>query len=144
MPYLKIWLHIVWSTKNREPLLEKPIRQRIFDHIRENAKEKGIYIDHINGHNDHVHCLVSLMADQTVAKIVQLIKGESSHWVNQNQITSRPFGWQTEYFAMSVSQSQVDRVRAYIRNQESHHREVSFAEEYELMMDKYGFEKMSG
>ncbi len=144
MPYLKVWLHIVWSTRNREPLLVKEIRNKVFEHIRQNAKDKGIYIDHINGYVDHVHCLISLKSDQTIAKTIQLLKGESTHWINQNELIEGHFSWQTEYFAVSVSQYQVDRVRAYIRNQESHHRKVSFDEEYELMMEKYGFEKMSG
>ncbi len=144
MPYLKVWLHIVWSTRNREPLLVKEIRNKVFEHIRQNAKDKGIYIDHINGYVDHVHCLISLKSDQTIAKTIQLLKGESTHWINQNELIEGHFSWQTEYFAVSVSQSQVDRVRAYIRNQESHHGKISFADEYELMMEKYGLEKMSG
>lgn len=78
MPFTKIWLHLVWATKERALLLKKEIRQPLFTHIRNNAKTKGIYIDFINGHLDHVHCLVCLEPDQTVARVVQLIKGESS------------------------------------------------------------------
>lgn len=86
MPFVKTWIHLVWSTKNREPFLTKEVRQKIFVHIRENAKEKGIYIDFINGHIDHVHCLVSLGVNQSIAKTVQLIKGESSFWINKNNL----------------------------------------------------------
>ena len=83
MPYIKVWIHFVWSTKHRIPFIKtREIRQTIFNHIRENAKEKGIYIDFINGYTDHVHCLVSLGIDQSMSKIMQLIKGESSFWIN--------------------------------------------------------------
>ncbi len=78
MPFVKVWIHFVWSTKNREPYLRDEIRQTVFQHIRENAQKKGIYLDLINGYTDHVHCLISLGTDQTIEKIMQLIKGESS------------------------------------------------------------------
>lgn len=79
MPFTKVYIHFVWSTKNRKPFLATPeIRQLMWNHIRENAKEKGIHIDFINGYSDHCHCLVSLGVDQTIQKVMQLIKGESS------------------------------------------------------------------
>ncbi len=66
MPFVKVWIHFVWSTKNREPFLKDEIRPNVFQHIQENAKEKGIYLDFINGYTDHVHCLISLGTDQTI------------------------------------------------------------------------------
>lgn len=75
---------------------------------------------------------------------MQLIKGESAFWINKNHLTTGKFGWQTEYFAVSVSESRIDKVRDYIKNQESYHKKTSFNEEYGLFMDKYGFEKFSG
>jgi len=63
MPFYKIWIHLIWSTKNREPILQKEIRQRLFTHIRDNANAKGIYLDFINGHIEHVHTLISLGAE---------------------------------------------------------------------------------
>ncbi len=98
MPWIKVWLHFVWSTKNREPLLTDEIRYKVFRHVRENAKKKDIHIDFINGYNDHVHCLISLGADQTLSKIMQLIKGESAFWINKNNLCKTKFGWQDEYF----------------------------------------------
>lgn len=62
MPYVRIWLHIVWSTKNRKPLLTKENRQHLFAHIKDNGIKKGFYMDTVNGNIDHVHCLVSLQA----------------------------------------------------------------------------------
>jgi putative transposase len=111
MPFVKVWIHIVWSTKSREPFLSDGIRQEVFQHIRTNAREKGIFLDFIGGYVDHVHCLVSLGTNQNIEKIVQLMKGESSHWINQNNLCKAKFAWQDEYFAVSVSEAVVDKVR---------------------------------
>jgi REP element-mobilizing transposase RayT len=140
MGYVKIWVHLVWTTKYREPTLTKEIRQEIFKHIRENAKKKGIYIDFINGYLDHVHCLISLGNGQTIDKIVMLLKGESSYWVNKNRIVRKKFEWQDDYFAVSVCESALNRVRNYIKNQENHHRKKPYEKEYQEFIRKYGFE----
>jgi len=139
MAYVRIWVHFVWSTKNREPILKKEIRQEMFDHIESNAKQKGILLDIINGYHEHVHALVRLKADETVAKLAQLLKGESSHWSNKQNLLPGKFEWQDEYFAVSVSESSVEEVRRYIRNQEDHHRTKPFSEEYDEFLRKYGF-----
>ncbi len=130
MPYFKVWIHLVWATKNREPALKKEIRQILFDHIRENAPPGDIHLDSINGHLEHVHALISLKGDQTISKIVQLLKGESSHWINRQGLSPHRVEWQNDYGAFSVSDSQINMVREYIRNQEEHHRKRSFGEEY--------------
>ncbi|MEZ5009322.1 MAG: IS200/IS605 family transposase [Chitinophagales bacterium] len=142
MPFIKVYIHFVWSTKNRLPYLKtKEIRQKLWEHIRDNAKQKGIFIDFINGYTDHCHCLVSLGADQTIQKIMQLIKGESSYWMNKQGFIEEKFEWQDEYFAVSVSESVIDKVRYYIKNQELHHRNKSFQDEYEEILIKHGFER---
>ncbi|MBO9620010.1 MAG: IS200/IS605 family transposase [Niabella sp.] len=129
MPFVKVYLHFVWSTKNRYPFLNsKDLRMKVWDHIRENAKQKGIFIDTINGYSDHCHCLVSLGVDQPIQKTMQLIKGDSSFWINKNELTPKKFEWQDEYFVSSVSESILDKVRAYIKNQEEHHRKKSISE----------------
>jgi REP element-mobilizing transposase RayT len=141
MSYIKVWLHFVWSTKNRTPFLTKDIRQKVFRHIKENAQEKGIFIDYINGYVDHVHCLISLGSEQTLKQIMQLIKGESSHWVNKHNLCKEKFAWQDDYFVASVSHSVIDNVREYIKNQEDHHRKKSFDDEFEEFLQRAGFEK---
>ena len=141
MPWVKVWIHFVWSTKNREHLLIDAIRQRVFQHIREKAREKEIFLDFINGYTDHVHCLISLGTDQTIEKIMQLIKGESSFWINKNGLCKTKFGWQEEYFAVSVSEANVESVRRYIAKQEEHHRTHNFDDEFEGFMKRAGFEK---
>ncbi|MCK7539480.1 MAG: IS200/IS605 family transposase [Marinilabiliales bacterium] len=137
MGYIKIWVHLVWTTNRREPFLTNEFRQDIFSHILENAKEKGIYIDFINGYHDHVHCLISLGSGQNIDKILMLLKGESSHWINKNKLLPKKFAWQEEYFAASVSESAVNRVREYIKNQEIHHAKKSFNDEYREFIRKY-------
>lgn len=145
MPFTKVYLHLVWSTKDRFPFLNSvELRQKVWNHIKENANSKGIFIDFVNGYEDHCHCLVSLGIDQTIQKTVQLIKGESSFWINKNLSLSKKFEWQDEYFAVSVSQSMVPKVRNYIKNQEEHHKKKSFQEEYEEFILKYNFEKIDG
>ena len=129
MPYIRVWIHFVWSTKNRNPLLKKEVRHKLITHIKQNAKEKNIYLDCINGYTEHLHCLVSLGSDQTLSKVMQLIKGEASNWFNKNIMTDEKLEWQDEYFAVSVSESQIEAVRKYIFNQEAHHRNKSFEEE---------------
>ena len=144
MPFIKIWIHLVWATKKREPLLTKDIRQLVFKHIRENAVIKNIHVDFVNGHVDHVHCLISLHPEQTISKVMQLIKGESSCWINKNNLCKEHFEWQDEYFAVSVSESGVNKVREYIKNQEEHHSKKTFQEEYDEFMKKYGFVMIKG
>jgi len=98
MSYIEVYIHFVWSTKNRKNLLPTlEIRKKVWNHIKENAQKKGIYIDSINGHSNHCHCVVSLRIDQTIRQIMQLIKGESSHWMNDNKIIDNKFEWQDEY-----------------------------------------------
>lgn len=144
MSYVRIWLHCVWGTKNRIPFLNDSNKLIILTHIRENAKSKGIYIDFINGHKEHIHCIISLDAEQTLAKTIHLIKGESSFWINQNKLTHGSFEWADEYFAVSVSESQIDNVREYIKNQEIHHKRKSWEDEYNEFIEKYGFKRIKG
>jgi putative transposase len=141
MPWVKVWLHFVWSTKDRHPYLKDEIRTKVLEHIRQNAREKGIYIDFINGWVDHIHCLISLANDQSLEKIMQLIKGESSFWINKNKLTKTKFAWQDEYFVVSVNEGSLLSVRRYIANQEEHHKNVSFDDELEFFLQRAGFQK---
>lgn len=144
MPYVKNWLHCVWCTKKKIPYLEGNLKIEVINHIRANAKEKGIYIDFVNGSTEHLHCLLSLPHDQALSKVIQLIKGESSFWINKNSLTNLKFEWADEYFGVSVSESHIRNVREYIKNQEQHHRIKSWQEEYDELIEKYGFDKFPG
>ncbi|RZL52010.1 MAG: IS200/IS605 family transposase [Pedobacter sp.] len=139
MSYIRMWVHLVFATKNREPLLPKEIRYKVQDHIIENCKEKSIYLQAINGHTDHIHCLISLGREQSISKVTQLIKGESSFWINKHQHTITQFMWQDDYFAVSVSESNLQNVINYIKNQEIHHAKKSFDDEVKEFEKLYGF-----
>jgi putative transposase len=138
MSYVSVWVHIVWSTKNREPVLINSVRGELFRHIRDNARQKGIHVDFINGYLDHVHALVSLGASQTISNVVQHLKGESAHWANQQGLVRGGLEWQSEYGAFSVNASSVDSVREYIANQAEHHRVKTFAQECEEVFGAIG------
>jgi len=141
MAFVKIWIHAVWGTKNREPVLEKGILESVCDHIKENGKLKGIFIECINGYSDHLHCLMLLNADTSISKQMQLIKGESSFWINKNKIVKGHFEWADEYFASSVSEDKLDIVKEYIINQQEHHKKVTFKDEYEKFLKHFGFDQ---
>ncbi|MBT3945249.1 MAG: IS200/IS605 family transposase [Candidatus Marinimicrobia bacterium] len=139
MAFIKIWVHFVWTTKMRKPLLTKNVKKELIAHIKENALKKDIYIDSIDGGKEHLHALVSLGAKQSVSNVAQLLKGEASFWINKEKLVKGKFEWQDKYFAISVSESILSKVRKYIRNQEEHHKVKSFSEEYDFFMEKYGF-----
>ncbi len=142
MPFVKVHLHLVWTTKNRIPFLSTPeLRQKVWTHIRENSREKGLFVDFVNGYDDHCHVLLSLGADQTIEKSIQLIKGECAYWINKNQLCEERFSWQREYWAASVSESALPNVRNYIKNQEAHHRKKNFQMELDWFIQEYGFQQ---
>lgn len=140
MSFVKIWIHAVWTVRNRKPILNQDIRQVLFDHIHENALGKEILMETVGGYHNHVHCLFRLKNNQTIENVMQLIKGESSFWFNRNDLSGLKLNWQKEYFAVSVSESKVNAVRKYILNQEKHHQNKSWDEEYNEFITKYGFQ----
>ncbi len=140
MSWVRVYMHMVFSTKNREPFLNAAaLRKNVFQHIKKNAAEKGIWLDCVNGYQEHAHCLISLGKEQTISKVAQLIKGESSFWINKNKLTMEKFEWQDDYWVVGVSESHLESVRKYIHNQESHHAKKSFEDEVNVFMDKYGW-----
>ena|SRR5690349_21840768 len=143
MAFVKVYIHFIWSTKNRQPYLNSPdLRKQVWIHMKENALKQKIYIDTINGYKEHCHCLLSLGVHLAISKVIQLIKGESSWWINRNHLTRSQFEWQDEYFGVSVSESDLPRVRKYIRNQEEHHKRISFQDEYDDFLQKFGLVRL--
>ena len=126
MPYTSVYIHFIWATKNRAPLISNELKPLLLNHIKENSIKKGIFISSLNCVDDHIHLLVSLGTEQTIAKTAMLIKGESSFWVNKQKLIPTKFEWQDEYIGLSVSESAIGNVRRYIANQEEHHRKKNF------------------
>ena len=145
MSWVRVYMHMVFSTKNREPFLNSPgLRKNVFQHIKKNATEKEIWLDCVNGYSDHAHCLISLGKEQCISKVAQLIKGESSFWINQNKLTAEKFIWQDDYWVVGVSESRLESVRNYIHNQELHHSKKSFSDEINIFMEKYRWSFLKG
>lgn len=141
MSHARILIHTVWGVKNHQPLLKKEKKDTLFAHIQENAQQKGLFILEIGSGDNHVHCLLSLNADMSLSKAVQLIKGESAFWANQQKLFSGKFEWAKEYFGVSVSPSKVQEVRGYIKKQEEHHRKKTFEEEFQDFLKAVGLDK---
>jgi len=138
--YSRCWLHIVWEALRREPMLNKPAAAKASLNLSEYCVEKGIYMK-INYFNaDHTHALIDLPTNLTIEQVIHLLKGSSSHWINQNRLVRGRFAWGRGYGAFSVSHSDIDRVCKYIATQEDHHRKRTFEDEYQLFVKKYGLE----
>lgn len=125
--YSAIWIHLIWSTKNREPILTPALKHEVYSVINDIANDHEIYIDCINGVEDHVHLLVRLRTDQSVADVVKTIKGGS--WEHFKNDAEKYITWQDGFAAFSVSPGNLKQVRSYIYNQEKHHRDKSFGDE---------------
>ena len=145
MSWVRIWVHLVFSTKNRNPVLFSEEKRRlVFQHIKQNADVKKLRLDCVNGYQEHAHCLISLNKEISISKVAQLIKGESAHWVNENNLLEEKLVWQDDYYAVSVSESHLQSVREYIHNQEGHHGKKSFNEEMDEFLEKYGWSLVKG
>ena len=138
--FVSCLIHCVWSTKNREPCLIPDLRERLWPYLGGIAKQNQMKTLAIGGAADHVHILLSLPATLSVAKAMQLLKGNSSKWIRETFPKMRPFAWQEGYGAFSVGISGVDATVTYINNQTEHHRKRSFREESIAMLQKHGFE----
>jgi REP element-mobilizing transposase RayT len=136
--YSRVWLHVVWATLERRPLLSKSAAAKLSKELTRYAAVKDIYMK-INFVNpDHVHSLIDLPTSLSIEEMMQLFKGSSSHWINQHGLVSGNFGWGRGYGVFSVSHSGVDDVAKYIAQQEEHHRKRSYSEELKLFVERYG------
>jgi REP element-mobilizing transposase RayT len=136
----KIWIHAIWSTKERVPLIHQNIEQKVYQFMSEQLREQGCPVRIINGMPDHIHCLFLLSPQKSIAEVIKQIKGSSSHYINQNNLISDKFAWQVGYAAYSVSESVVEKVFQYIKNQKQHHQKKTSQQEYEDFLKLYGLE----
>ena len=136
--YSRVWVHLVWATLERRPLIGKAAAVKVSAHLTRYAGEKSIYMK-INFVNpDHVHALVDLPTNLSIEELMHAFKGESSHWINQNSLIPGKFAWGRGYGVFSVSHSGVGEVAKYIAEQEQHHRKRGFTEELKLLVERYG------
>lgn len=136
--YTKLIYHIVFSTKERIPLIAPEIRDRLYEYLGGVIRgEKGSLME-IGGMQDHVHILARFGAAIAVSEMLKRVKGSSSHWLSRE--TGTWFAWQNGYGAFSVSESQVAAVRKYIQQQEEHHKRTSFEDELISLLRKHRIE----
>ena len=112
--YSRCWIHLIWATLNRDRVLNKKAAAGLSRYLQEYADEQGVYMKINFVNSDHVHALVDLPTGLSIEKLIQLLKGSSSHWINSNDLITGKFAWGRGYGAFSVSQSNVGRVARYI------------------------------
>ena len=135
----KIWIHAIWATKDRIPLINDSIERNVYQFISEQFIVLGCQVRIINGMPDHIHCLFLLSSQKSIAEVMKQIKGSSSHYINQKDMIADKFSWQTGYAAYSISESGVEKVFQYIKNQKSHHQRKTFQQEYDEFLNLYCF-----
>jgi REP element-mobilizing transposase RayT len=129
--YTPLFVHLVWATWDRAPLIHGPLQRPLYRVMESEARALRCRVLGMNGMPDHVHVLLSLPTTVTIARLVQQMKGVSSHWVNERQVASAPFRWQGSYGAFTVSRWDLDRIAEYIRRQPIHHRDGRLVAELE-------------
>jgi putative transposase len=137
--FSNVAVHVVFSTKDRLPLMTSSTRRILFPYVGGIVKRVGGSLIDIGGMPYHMHLLIHLPTNLSVADAVRTVKANSSKWINE-QVTQSKFGWQRGYGVFSVSYSDLPRVIDYIRNQHRHHRVRSFAEELELLLTRHGID----
>lgn len=133
----RILLHVIFSTKDREPWLDAEIRPRAFAYLAEIGRDMGCEVYRVGGTADHVHMAILLTRTLTVADFVKKVKGASSVWIKRNGRSHAGFSWQVGYGAFSLGASQLAVLTRYIDRQEEHHRVKGFQEEYLEFLEKY-------
>ena len=135
--YAQNVVHVVFSTKERQRLIEKEFQPRMWSYVGGVCKGAGIFVHAVGGMDDHIHLLIQVPPVLSLAKAVMTIKTNSSKWANE---LGREFAWQQGYGAFGVSWSSVPKVIRYIENQEIHHKRMSFEQEFIAFLKKHGFE----
>jgi putative transposase len=136
-----IIIHVVFSTKDRVPLLHKSLCQELYPYLATTVRElERCECYRVNGVEDHVHLAVRQARTMTIAKLVEKVKVSSSKWIKGQGKELEAFAWQGGYFAGSVNYQDIDKLLAYIDGQEEHHRRVGFQEEYRALLHENGIE----
>ena len=137
---VKIYVHTIFSTKNREPLIDREISDQLFSYLAGICNGLECFPEKIGGYDDHVHILSLLSKKIAVMKFLEELKTASSSWIKKQNKRYANFYWQRGYGAFSVSASEVDRVKKYIELQREHHRTIAFQEEYRKILRQHGID----
>lgn len=136
--YTDLLAHVIFSTKDRQPLINTDFKPRLHAYMHGIVKDLGGKALIIGGIADHIHLLVNLPTTVTMSEAMRVVKANSSKWAHEEG--HRHFAWQSGYGAFSVSRSNVEAVYNYIANQEQHHRVMTFQDEYVMFLEKHGIE----
>jgi REP-associated tyrosine transposase len=137
MSYISSYYHCVFSTRQRCPLIDPSLRERLWPFLGGIARQNDMRALAIGGRPDHVHLLLSLPSTLSIAKAMQLIKGGSSKWVHETFQDRQAFNWQVKYGAFGVSVSLLAKIIQYIKTQEQHHRKMTFQEEFLALLKRH-------
>ncbi|MBN8688897.1 MAG: transposase [Chitinophagales bacterium] len=133
-----IWIHAVWSTKDKAPFIQPSIEKAVHMFIANQLEDAGCTVRIINGMPDHVHCLFRQNAVRTVPGIIKQVKGSSSLWINRQQMIPARFAWQRGYAVYSVSPSSLEWLQHHIREQKVHHQQKTYHEEMGHFLRMHG------
>ena len=136
----KVYVHIIFSTKNRKPFITKDITNELYAYIAGILKNLKSDVIKINGTQDHLHILCTLPRTITIAKVLEETKKSSSKWIKTKGVKWVKFAWQDGYGIFSISESDLIETTSYIANQENHHKRLSFKEELKKFLEDYGIE----
>ena len=135
--FSQIYIHLVFSVKERQNVIHKTWREELFKYVSGIVKGKDQKVFEIGGMPDHIHILISLRPNCMISELVNSVKTNSSKWINSRGFVKGKFNWQEGYGAFSYGQSQLDHVIQYINNQEQHHQKRSFKEEYIELLQRF-------
>jgi putative transposase len=138
--FVSCLLHVVFSTKERRPLITPDLQERLWRYLGGIARKHKMKALKVGGVEDHIHILISLPATLKIATAVELLKGNSSKWIHEDFPDRQDFEWQVGYGAFSIGVSGVDDTIAYIVNQAEHHKRMTFKEELHIILEKHGIE----
>lgn len=130
-------MHITFSTKNRYPFIDKRIKEELFSYLGGICKNQECNPLIVGGHKDHVHILCLLSRKIALMKLIEELKTHSSKWIKTKGQSYQKFYWQNGYGGFSIHLGQVDVLKDYISTQEEHHKELSFQDEYRVLLKEY-------
>jgi putative transposase len=138
--FTQLYIQLVFAVRNRDAALHQTMRSRVFEYMGGIVSNMGHKSIIINGTYNHVHIFLGMNPDKSISDTVHDIKRNTSLFINQEKLCTGKFSWQDGYGAFSYSHSQIDDVYKYIKNQEVHHRKISFREEYLQFLKKFEIE----
>jgi len=135
--YHQVYIQCVFAVKYRNAVLDKLWRPALLSVVGNLINETGCKTIIVNGIEDHIHCFLGLKPVVSISELMKTVKGKSSKYINDHNLTKERFEWQEGYGAFSYSKSHIDNVYRYIANQEEHHRKQTFRQEYVDFLDKF-------